>query len=243
MERAWLAERLEAGASYEAIAREAGCSPSKVSYWAGKHGLTSAHREQHAARGDIDEVFLRELAAKGRSIRAMAKALDRSPTTVRHWLAKLEIRTSAAVRRAEGRAARAAGTADPVLTCPIHGPTRHVGRDDGFRCARCRSEHVTERRRRVKLLLIEDAGGACAVCGYARCAGALQFHHADPTSKAFEISGQGVTRALESARAEARKCVLLCANCHAEVERGVTHLPLRSETSGQVPDSAVPDPG
>jgi transposase-like protein len=243
MERAWLAERLGTGASYEAIAREAGCSPSKVSYWAGKHGLASAHREQHAARGDIDELFLRELAAKGRSIRAMAKALDRSPTTVRHWLAKLEIRTSAAVRRAEGRAARAAGTADPVLPCPIHGPTRHVGRDDGFRCARCRSEHVTERRRRVKLLLIEDAGGACAICGYARCAGALQFHHADPTSKAFEISGQGVTRALESARAEARKCVLLCANCHAEVERGVTHLPLRSNTSGQVPDSAVPDPG
>lgn len=224
MERAWLAERLGAGASYEAIAREAGCSPSKVSCWAGKHGLTSAHREQHAARGDIDEVVLRELAAKGRSIRAMAKALDRSPTTVRHWLAKLEIRTSAAVRRAEGRAARAAGTADPVLTCPIHGPTRHVGRDDGFRCARCRSEHVTERRRRVKLLLIEDAGGACAVCGYARCAGALQFHHADPTSKAFEISGQGVTRALESARAEARKCVLLCANCHMEVEAGLRRV-------------------
>jgi hypothetical protein len=27
--------------------------------------------------------------------------------------------------------------------------------------------------------------------------------------------------ALEAARAEAAKCVLLCANCHAEVEAGV----------------------
>ncbi|HEV7750182.1 MAG TPA: hypothetical protein VGO71_01510 [Baekduia sp.] len=243
MERAWLAERLATGASYEAIAGEAGCSPSTVSYWAAKHGLISSHTEQHAARGGIDEPLLRELTAQGRSIRAMAKALDRSPTTVRHWLAKLEIQTSAAVRRAEGRAARAAGTEDPLLTCPIHGLTRHVGRDDGFRCARCRSDHVTERRRRVKLLLIADAGGACAVCGYDRCPGALQFHHADPTSKAFEISGQGVTRALESARVEARKCVLLCANCHAEVERGLTRLPVRSKSLGQVPGSAVPDPG
>ncbi|HMJ33777.1 MAG TPA: hypothetical protein VK501_07655 [Baekduia sp.] len=243
VEREWLAAKLEAGASYETIAREAGCSPSKVSYWAGKWGLTSAHTEQHAARGGIDEALLRDLAAQGRSIRAMAAALDRSPTTVRHWLGKLQIRTPAAIRIAEGRAARETGTEHPLLTCPIHGLTRHVGRDDGFRCARCRSDHVTERRRRVKLLLVEDAGGACAICGYDRYPGALQFHHADPTSKAFEISGRGVTRALEAARAEARKCVLLCANCHAEVERGVTDLPVRSSPPGQVPGSAASDPG
>jgi hypothetical protein len=29
----------------------------------------------------------------------------------------------------------------------------------------------------------------------------------------------------EKARAEAQKCVLLCANCHAEVEAGVLGLP------------------
>jgi transposase-like protein len=228
MEREWLKERLEAGSSYEAIARELGCSPSKVSYWASKHGLTSAHAPRHAARGPIDEELLRQLVADHRSVRAIAAALDRSPTAIRHWLAKLDLRTPAAVRVAEGRAARETGVEQPVLTCPVHGPTRHVGRDDGFRCARCRSEHVTERRRRIKLQLIADAGGACAICGYDRHPGALQFHHADPAGKAFEISGRGVTRALEAARAEARKCVLLCANCHAEVERGVADLPVRS---------------
>ena len=30
----------------------------------------------------------------------------------------------------------------------------------------------------------------------------------------------GVTLSLDSLRAEARKCVLLCSNCHAEVEAG-----------------------
>jgi hypothetical protein len=84
----------------------------------------------------------------------------------------------------------------------------------------------------VKLQLIEEAGGRCVLCGYDRCAGALQFHHVDPAEKAFGISGQGVPRALDRARAEATKCVLLCANCHAEVERGFADLPVRSNEPG-----------
>jgi predicted HNH restriction endonuclease len=35
---------------------------------------------------------------------------------------------------------------------------------------------------------------------------------------------QGVTRSLAAARAEMAKCVLLCANCHAEVEAGISAL-------------------
>jgi hypothetical protein len=53
----------------------------------------------------------------------------------------------------------------------------------------------------------------------------LHFHHVDPTQKAFSLARQGVTRSLESARAEAAKCVLLCSNCHAEVEAGQRYLP------------------
>jgi transposase-like protein len=232
MDREWLARRLEAGASYEELARELGKSPSTVSYWAKKHRLTSSYEARHAERGALDEEELCRLVADGASVRGMAEALDRSPTTVRHWLAKYGLQTPAAIRIAEGRAARSAGRAEPVLTCPLHGPTRHVERDDGFRCARCRSEHVTERRRRIKLLLIEEAGGACVLCGYDRCPGALQFHHVDPSDKAFQISAQGVTRALARAREEAGKCVLLCANCHAEVERGFADLPVRSNDPG-----------
>lgn len=40
----------------------------------------------------------------------------------------------------------------------------------------------------------------------------------------FQIRSDGVTRSLERARAEARKCVLLCATCHAEVESGFVTL-------------------
>jgi transposase-like protein len=62
----WLARKLEAGESYEAIAREAGCSASKVSYWASKYGLTSAHTKRHAAKGAIDEELLRALVEGSR---------------------------------------------------------------------------------------------------------------------------------------------------------------------------------
>ncbi len=77
----------------------------------------------------------------------------------------------------------------------------------------------------MKLALVQAAGGACRICGYDRFPGALQFHHVDPAAKAFAIADRGVARSLERALAEARKCVLLCANCHAEVEAGIATMP------------------
>ena len=62
------------------------------------------------------------------------------------------------------------------------------------------------------------------MCGYDRCVGALEFHHLVPAEKRFSLSHRGVARSLEKARAEASKCVLLCANRHAEVEAGLVSL-------------------
>ena len=70
-----------------------------------------------------------------------------------------------------------------------------------------------------------EAGGRCVLCGYGRCVGALAFHHVDPSSKSFGLAEGGVGRSLENARAEVSKCVLLCSNCHAEVEAGMVDLP------------------
>jgi hypothetical protein len=55
---------------------------------------------------------------------------------------------------------------------------------------------------------------------------ALEFHHVAPDDKRFSLSHRGVTRSIARARAEASKCVLLCANCHAEVEAGIAKLTL-----------------
>ena len=98
-------------------------------------------------------------------------------------------------------------------------PQRRV--DGYYRCLLCRAQAVARRRRAVKRILIEEAGGACRLCGYDRAPAALQFHHLDPAQKSFQLSRRGATIALDAARAEVAKCVLLCANCHAEVEAGV----------------------
>jgi hypothetical protein len=83
---------------------------------------------------------------------------------------------------------------------------------------------VTRRHQKVRKILIAEAGGACAVCGYDRCVVSLHFHHVDPATKSFSITA-ATGKSLATFRAEARKCVLLCANCHGEVEAGLTPSP------------------
>jgi hypothetical protein len=83
---------------------------------------------------------------------------------------------------------------------------------------------VLRRRRRVKEILVSEAGGACRLCGYDRCLAALEFHHLDPTTKSFGLAFAGVTRGIAEMRTEAAKCILLCSNCHAEVEAGVREV-------------------
>jgi hypothetical protein len=97
-----------------------------------------------------------------------------------------------------------------------------------YRCRRCRADAVSRRRRKVKRLLVEEAGGRCRICGYDRFVGALEFHHLDPAGKRLPVSMAGVTLALDFLRDEASRCVLLCSNCHAEVEGGVTQVPVNS---------------
>jgi transposase-like protein len=208
MDRAWLAERMESGASIEAIAREVGRDPSTVAYGVNKHGLRSRHAQRHALRGPLAREDLEPLVAVGMSIRQIARALERSPTTIRHWLRHHGLRTNAArLTRRDG------STADEVVRdCPRHGWTwfRRIGAQTHYRCAKCVVEAVSDRRRRIKEILVDDAGGRCAACGYGDCVGVLQFHHVDPATNTFHLGREGVARSLEKARAEARKCILLC---------------------------------
>jgi len=85
-------------------------------------------------------------------------------------------------------------------------------------------EAVTRRHQKVKRALAEQAGGCCAVCGYSRCIVNLQFHHVDPRQKSFRMS-MCAGKALATYEAGAAKCVLVCANCHGEIEMGLIPSP------------------
>jgi hypothetical protein len=93
-----------------------------------------------------------------------------------------------------------------------------------WRCKRCVGEAVTRRHRKVRRILVEEAGGRCVVCGYDRSIVNLHFHHRDPTTKSFGIAA-GHGKSLAAYREEAQKCVLVCANCHGEIEAGLIVCP------------------
>jgi transcriptional regulator with XRE-family HTH domain len=180
------------------------------------------------------------LLAEGLSVRAVAERLGVSFSTVRYWMGRHGLQSAYSRRVDLVRKAADAGLKETTLECPTHGLTEfRILLGPRARCKRCISDAVTARRRFVKDVLVREAGGRCAICGYDRHPAALQFHHVDRATKTFGISRAGVTRTLDAARAEARKCILLCSNCHAEVEVGARHLPVQL---GPLPTGAT-DPG
>lgn len=221
----WLSE----GLSLEEIGRRVGLRASTVGYWVKKHGLKAVNRERHAPKGGIGKEELEALVDGGATIAEIAEAVGMSKATVRHWLGRYGLSTKNARERrirAELRRALADGRTRVTLTCPRDGPTEfRLDRSRAFRCCRCRAEAVARRRRKVKSILVNEAGGSCVVCGYDRSPKALHFHHMNPADKAFAPSLEGVTRSLARARAEASKCVLLCVNCHATLEAATIRLP------------------
>lgn len=104
-----------------------------------------------------------------------------------------------------------------LMLCKKHGLTEFVLRKDGkYRCKKCSSESVENRRRKLKHELVKYKGGKCEICGYDKCEAALEFHHLNPEEKEFQLSS-GNTCSLEKMKKEADKCILVCANCHREI--------------------------
>lgn len=103
--------------------------------------------------------------------------------------------------------------------CPTHGLTKYifVKSENRKRCVKCRSFRTAKRRKAVRIEIVRRCGGACSICGYNRCLDALEFHHIDPETKSFGLS-RGRTRSVENMMKEAKKCILVCANYHREIE-------------------------
>jgi len=83
---------------------------------------------------------------------------------------------------------------------------------------------VAKRRRKIKLMAVDYKGGKCQICGYNRHQSALDLHHING-EKSFGIGQKGYTRSWERVKQELDKCILVCANCHREIEAGITQFP------------------
>jgi transposase-like protein len=229
MDRELLRRYLEGGLSLPQIGRLVGRHPSTVGYWVAKHGLVANGKRDYSPKGGLAHEQLEPLVLSGRPYASIARELGVSLSTVHYWTRKHGLAKPRKVPRAAIEAALRNGSRTVASRCRRHGETDFVivGGGKGVRCRMCRAEAVARRRRKVKRILVDEAGGRCRICGYDRCIAALEFHHINPGEKSFGLAQRGITRAIEKVREEAAKCVLLCANCHVEVETGAAELPLQ----------------
>ena len=58
----------------------------------------------------------------------------------------------------------------------------------------------------------------CAICGYNKCTRALEFHHTNPQDKKFNLIACTMHKHPLIVVEELDKCILLCSNCHKEME-------------------------
>ena len=69
-----------------------------------------------------------------------------------------------------------------------------------------------------KLELVRRFRGSCKNCGYSKNYAALEFHHVDSGIKSFQLDLRSLSNRRWSVIVEeAKKCILLCSNCHAEL--------------------------
>lgn len=90
------------------------------------------------------------------------------------------------------------------------------GRQPGYK-------YVKDNRKRNKEKAVALLGGRCVLCGYSKTVNALEFHHKDRSRKTFTVSAN-LNKAWSKIVTELQKCVLLCANCHREVEAGLAKI-------------------
>jgi len=81
------------------------------------------------------------------------------------------------------------------------------------------AQGVKDWRKRTKLRIIKAMGDKCQLCSYDGCPEAFDLHHLDPSEKEISLSSiRANPKAWATIVKELRKCVLLCATCHREVE-------------------------
>jgi len=75
-----------------------------------------------------------------------------------------------------------------------------------------------KRGHKRKRILVEQMGGKCIVCGYNKNLSVLSFHHEEPSKKKFPLDIRHLSNhSWVKCQKEAKKCILLCLNCHGEL--------------------------
>ncbi len=76
-----------------------------------------------------------------------------------------------------------------------------------------------KKRRAERFRIVTDykLSRGCQVCGYNKCSQALQFHHVTQDNKYRNINNMVRNNSMDRIFNEINKCIIVCANCHAEI--------------------------
>lgn len=91
-------------------------------------------------------------------------------------------------------------------------------------CKECHKVNVFKVKRILRAFKVKHG---CQICGYNTCHWSLHFHHIEPADKLFEISMYNrihSSKITEELHNELRKCLILCCNCHMEVDHKITKI-------------------
>jgi len=87
-----------------------------------------------------------------------------------------------------------------------------------------RREYERTRRQERKQKLYDELKHPCVICGESDPV-VIHFHHLDPNTKSFGVAsgiGKYSWRRIEQ---EVKKCICVCANCHARIHAGTVEIP------------------
>lgn len=87
-----------------------------------------------------------------------------------------------------------------------------------------KEQPVVSFRKRIKTALVEGFKHKCSCCDLIDEPVLYDFHHLNPEEKSFGIANASTTRSRQAYAEEAKKCIMLCANCHRKVENGLLNL-------------------
>lgn len=155
----------------------------------------------------LTKEFLYKELSTNKSLSQIARETNSSLTSVRYWRNRHQIH----IKR-YCKVCRKELINRQISFCS----SRCKSRYNGSYCNNMTAQYNRGLQR--KFTLLQLLGNRCSKCGYNKNIAALCFHHVDSSTKELELdmrslSNNAYTRLL----AEAKKCVLLCHNCHAEV--------------------------
>ena len=86
------------------------------------------------------------------------------------------------------------------------------------------STNVINYRKKLKSALVYAFGSKCCCCQHSFEDELYDFHHKNPKEKSFAIGNARTSHTKQEILDEAKKCCMVCANCHRRIEYGYINI-------------------